>query len=995
MIGLNSTGGACKALKAGNMCEDPVVKAICMGTCAEDDDDDDRRLTAETKAHLESARHVYGPHFRQALSTIEAAVVAAGGRRLDSHAVSLYGSWDPTSRPSSCSDLAKSSSAPADYSLLDSTKFYDWFSWLNNKVKGLTIMPSCPDQPTYITDSNKYCDTNNLNILGIEGSVTKVISDKITTDLCWKKCATADGTPDEYCTTGFDPAFNAYSNALCIPRDTCEQYCDDLGGMCAGFEMHNEVPRCYLITDVCTDFVPSTKYDQVTKADAPFRYKTSYNEKCGLTAEATALIPTLDGPREECEKECNKNLDCGGFDYTPDGGMKDGVVTGLCAFRSINRVGFAPAGYCSGGGMTFASTTATSDTLTTQAGTHYVEKMMNGVSVESPWSPPCKAVVDAPPATLPGTALGSYVRTLAADCGAPSQAVVCYMSPTQSHRLVWGNQAKYSSAESMMYLEGATGIARQCSGWVLEAANAAGDYEPIYATYLGAGFECPSAPATYSLNKPDGYVGMYSWKPAEDPSVSMSYVCKSYPMCGTLQTCVLAKNRFYSEVSIQLATETTTAACDDTPGFDDGYGYGCADWYGDYNGDGIIDCLEGQDDIFNIPLSGYTKAEMDNIRAKCPKSCGSCPVIAPAHGFISDEKFYEKLLDPLTFRPKTLISVEMAILFVAKVKAQYGMELYRNVPGHLRIKIAELGAGVSSAVIKMVSAAGTTLFGSAYTVPAGYEPWYTDVVRVEKFGAKGKLDAGGPMTIDFYAPTVPNLMVVGFGKDGAEIAKLPASTVPGSPGYWRVKVAVSGDYVGTTESPCPKIPFGATTSKPANAEDGLECPDVDAGAECTLICKATYVPSGPLTCSMGSWSTVTCDKVKGYEAETQFFRLSHRSRLDYGWRIRKIMAFTDDACTNQINANDVAITGPSESYLGQYPAEEATANGLNSIRTSNLNDETACLGPQSTCHDFWSKGLNVNPYPVDETHGGAAFVEFTVDSDQSVQCVVVALLILQ
>merc|ERR1719201_2230069 len=105
-----------------------------------------------------------------------------------------------------------------------------------------------------------------------------------------------------------------------------------------------------------------------------------------------------------------------------------------------------------------------------------------------------------------------------------------------------------------------------------------------------------------------------------------------------------------------------------------------------------------------------------------------------------------------------------------------------------------------------------TLFGRSYAVDvlgSGYEPWYTDVVRVEMFGADGELDAGGPMSIDFYAPTVPNLMVVGFLKSGSTVY-LAASEVPGSKGYWRVSVPASGDYVGTTESKCPQSPASGT-----------------------------------------------------------------------------------------------------------------------------------------------------------------------------------------
>jgi hypothetical protein len=913
MLGLDATGGECAALLAANMCEDPVVGVVCQGTCPPKLP---RRLNNGAEAHLSSARDTYGTHFRRTLSTIEAEVVAAGGRRLDSHRMSMYGSWDPT-RPLAegiCSDMSVSVKSPPGYLLLDTTSWLDWYSWMTVKHE-LSITPGCPDQPTYFTDSNKYCDLNNVNIMNIPvgGVVTQELYDAINGDLCWTKCSSA--APDGTFCDGFDAKFNAYSNALCVPRSTCERYCDELGGMCSGFEMHKAVPRCYLVTDICLNAVSSVEFNQVSKAMAPNRYYTHHNSMCNLPAEDPPLIPPQLGRREDCESTCNINLDCAGFDYTP--------LNKTCEFRSIVRSSFDPASFCSGGMMTFASTTETLNTLTAKEGTHYVEKMMKGVSVESPWSLPCEAVVSASPGYVPGTAVAAYTRTLAADCGAPLQDEVCYMSPTKSHRLVWGNQAKFSSASSAMYMENTTGITRRCSGWVLEAAGEGGGYEPQYATYFAEGFDCPSAPTMHSLNIPNGYNGMYRWKPVVDDAVSMNYVCKSYPMCGTLQTCVLAKNRFYSEMAIQLTK--------------------------------IVDST------LTVTASPYT--------------------------FISDTPSYQELLDPVTFRPKTLISVEMAILFVAKLKAQYGAELYRNVPGDLRIKIAELGKGVSTAVIKMVSASGTTLFGKAYEIPRGYEPWYTDVVRVEKFGPTGVIDAAGPVIIDFYAPTAPNLMVVAFGKDGTEIARLPASLVPGSPGYWRVAAAVSGDYVGTTESPCPAIPFGETNPKPAFAEDGLTCSKFDAGAECTVTCMATYVPSGVMTCALGKWSTVTCDKVPGYEAETQLFRLSHRSRLDYGWRIRKIMAFTDAECTSMINPNFVAIKGPSESYLDMYPAEDSKF----SIRTNNIDGkngvETKCLRSPSPCQEFWSKDLNANPYSVDETHGGAVSVDFTVDSELSVQCV--------
>jgi hypothetical protein len=492
----------------------------------------------------------------------------------------------------------------------------------------------------------------------------------------------------------------------------------------------------------------------------------------------------------------------------------------------------------------------------------------------------------------------------------------------------------FSADSNMIILDELTALNRMCSGWVLEYL-VDGTFMPMWATYLAETIDCLAEPTTYSLNKPDGYFGMYSWKPSIDGDVDMNFVCKSYPICGTLQTCVLARNRFYTETEIMLTSGTFKV--------------------GPYD-------------------------------------------------FISKTPGYEALVDPVTFRPKTLISVEIAKLFVTKVKEQYGKELYRNVPGHLRIKIADLGADVTNAIITMISSGTSydsgftlTINGQQYAIPDtqdpdGYEPWYTDVVRLEKFGADGKVIAmGAPTVIDFYAPTAPNLMVFVYDMDGMYVDMLPATMVPGSPGYWRVSATRSGDYLGTTEKPCPATP----PSIPNSAMAGVLCPDLDAGAVCPVICANSYKPFGGdgsgVTCKLGKWTAPDgstnfnsiCVKPPDYDPETQFFRLSHRSRLDYGWRIRKIEAFTDAACSKAINSKDMDYIGPSESYMNSFPG----ADSKDSILSRKAGDETQCLKSATACKDFWSFGLNVNPYPVDETHGGAAFVEFTAPAASYVQCI--------
>lgn len=68
----------------------------------------------------------------------------------------------------------------------------------------------------------------------------------------------------------------------------------------------------------------------------------------------------------------------------------------------------------------------------------------------------------------------------------------------------------------------------------------------------------------------------------------------------------------------------------------------------------------------------------------------------------------------------------------------------------------------------------------------------------------------------------------------------------------------------------------------------MVCPVVDSGATCVFTCEPGYVKSGDFQCNQGAWSAETCSEPDDYEPELMHFRLSHRSRLDYGCRIRQV-----------------------------------------------------------------------------------------------------------
>jgi hypothetical protein len=494
----------------------------------------------------------------------------------------------------------------------------------------------------------------------------------------------------------------------------------------------------------------------------------------------------------------------------------------------------------------------------------------------------------------------------------------CYVSSSGYSRLVW--QGIDAFDESAGY-----GLNRKCDGWAMQLYTPEG-YDSVYSTMPNG--TCPAcdplrptpcatgvADAAYLLPH---YDAMFRWRPDKIATAQLSYVCKSYPTCGTLMTCVLAKGRFASELNLMLKYS-------DAP-------------------------VEEKKKQVISELPGPSVQEM-----------------------LKDEEFH----------PKTLISVERAVAFIARTKWAWASELYRNVPGHLRMKIRDPGT-FDKAIITMVSAEESETLrelGKEYDgdMPEGYEPWYTDVIRIERFTRTlQKLQSTTPMVIDVYAPTVPKLFMYHFDVVTGERTAVPTAGAPDYPGWYTVTVMKDGDYVGTTMSPCPLAAPSIANRDPTSP---AVCPDTNPGAQCPLKCASGFVPSGNeyFTCSLGKWSDEQCVAARAYSPEKPYYRLTHRSRLDYGWRIRQLFVYSDAACT--VSVPNVEIISTSGDYDG-YPSAGLTDSG-----DLSMVPEATCVQNAGACADWWSQGLNVNPYEVDETHGEAAYVDFAVPETADVQCV--------
>ncbi|MAD25369.1 MAG: hypothetical protein CMO44_14475, partial [Verrucomicrobiales bacterium] len=900
MMGITVAGvESCANLYQSSMCTDPVVAIICEATC--DAGEVRRRLSAETKAELAAHRERYSAAFLSQMAEIERKLSEESERKLQADHTVLYASWDPTSPPTGCDP-----SMDPDYKSITTTPFwYEWEKWKQNEVD-IRIQPVCDMQPTFKTHSDQYCNTNNMVIN----------NPAMTGDLCFNKC-NPDGTfkdplaVDDGTCAGTDPAFNRFSNALCVTRPKCEEY-SALPGVW-GFEMHKSVPRCYLVDEKCPppEIISSSLYDQVEKSIDFDTYVTGYGKACpnsGGVSTASGVAYS----RETCEDLCTAEAECYGFNYY--------FVVKSCEFFYISlSVGDRNANsMCSSGTFEYASSGSyTTPNLEDAAGVHFVERKLVGESLGLLWRKPCDVDVVAG-LGVHFNGAGRYTRSQCDDL----TVKLCFESPGGQYHLVWADQDLIPP-----YLGPGLPVSRKCAGWVIEDFTAS---KFMFTTFSPS--ECPEEPLDPDAAIAAGYTKMHEYAPNGPPDGmgrSMEYVCKSYPVCGVLQTCVMAKNRFHTEMVTQYGSPTVA------------------------------------------DIAGYLPYENSAM--------------------LADENF----------RPKTLISVDLSTAFLAAGKEEFATQLYRNVPGHHFIKLGKLQNGAVKAIIKMASADGTVMGEYIYTAMendqngeyVGFEPWYTDIIRIELFDADGRQLRRGIFSsytyieIEFYAPGVPELTVFTYmplnaGYLGGMLMRPdPAVQSPGKKDYFFFEVKGSGDYVATTMKKCGDVP-----SIP-NAAASMACPKNEAGDKCSVVCMQGYVPKGELVCDKGAWVPSVpleglCALPEEYEAEMQFFRLAARSRMDYGWRIRQVRAFSNAECYGK-GLPSVTITAPATSQIGESPLDNKGLTDVNKV-----SDESKCSSNQ--CEDYWSMGLNVNPYSVDETHDpgeGGAFLEFTVASDEPVLCV--------
>jgi hypothetical protein len=236
-----------------------------------------------------------------------------------------------------------------------------------------------------------------------------------------------------------------------------------------------------------------------------------------------------------------------------------------CEFYTVNPDNFKASSYCSVGGYAFGGDEddMTEDSsLEADETKHWVEKKLTGTSLDRLWRPACNMEVRVtysqsylfgPDILLGYTGNGVLIEFERSEC-TDLEEKVCYIAPNGDYRLIWAQQ---EGLYEPIQIEGDTPLTRTCAGWVIEAltlsdtgSECAGcnGIGPAYMTWRPD--TCPDGPAFPGEKFANdlGYAEMYLWKPRQTYP-SLEYVCKGYPRCGTMQTCVLSKNRFETEMA--------------------------------------------------------------------------------------------------------------------------------------------------------------------------------------------------------------------------------------------------------------------------------------------------------------------------------------------------------------------------------------------------------------------------------------------------------------
>eukprot|EP00398_MALV-I-01_sp_L67-1_P000354 gene354-600_t len=446
------------------------------------------------------------------------------------------------------------------------------------------------------------------------------------------------------------------------------------------------------------------------------------------------------------------------------------------------------------------------------------------------------------------------------------------------------------------------GTANECLGWVVTH-----DGDDIYQTFaadshpndlvadtsLVSLFELTACTTASSTTDSDlSYLSNSIWRssPKEIDNYSVTKLCRDANRCTVNSHCAVSDGRLEEEMSLLRGS------------------YSRKDRFGVLASDVLAGIFAG--DEFSLEdCTGCTKSNPTSF----PK-------------VLSSENRLEAVVDPTTY--------------------VYGKEIQRRPSTATPLMLLEVASAIQMVVLTASSADvewSEYNFGRTYPQQTGYQPWVSDVIRLEGLSGDDTAVVTEESTISFVfyynLPTPP--VVFFFPNDLSDPTIVAATKLNGTESdYWYIvttNTPSAGDFVGTDD-----------------CSEKETCIKALGGFTCVCTAPEYYTtPDG--TCAPNTWSPTDTTVV-----------LEHSEKLTNGWKVSEVSFY------ERITANRKCDTS---SLIYQIP-------DITTSPSSSTTDKSMLV--DYNFDTFWASALK----RVDPWHSTGAYMSFVFDGEYAPpQCV--------
>jgi hypothetical protein len=340
-----------------------------------------------------------------------------------------------------------------------------------------------------------------------------------------------------------------------------------------------------------------------------------------------------------------------------------------------------------------------------------------------------------------------------------------------------------------------------------------------------------------------------------------------------------------------------------------------------------------------------------------------------------DGQAKDQLFENGHYIPKVLTSTDRAEAIMVDAYFSTVKSIHRTDFGALRVTVnPELSATMKYLVVTMFDKEKALWEGGRYVpLPEADVPFYEtdspfqDVIRIDRFDEHTNGFRDGDFVFDVYVPYW-NAETSKAGAPSAEYVPLDVYRFPPVISSEPVSILSEGGSISVLETGKIRITVKKTWGDFVIFQDKNECAGPNIcdqvcvnelkGYSCA--CEAGYECSDGDCSTDGHYCRMKDDSVPDF-----YIRMSHTTRLDYGWRVKQVTFFSDEECSTVVDHKSLSSSD------GQYP------HGSVGVGVGKVN---------AAEEEWWSKCLTCNPEEVDDTHHGAAYLEWEFAGGKRVMC---------